>query len=167
MKRTQLMIVGLAAVLILVVAGVVVNAAGQSDLAQVRNATAQFHQTQAALSAGYTLVSGLDYCFNNPGTGGMGFHYINTSLLDASLDAQKPEAMVYAPGTNGQLALGAVEWIVPASAWAATGNPNPPSVLGQNLHLNSALGVYVLHAWIWKDNPSGMFEDWNPKVSCP
>ena len=29
------------------------------------------------------------------------------------------------------------------------------------------LGVYILHAWIWKNNPAGMFEDWNPKVSCP
>ena len=25
---------------------------------------------------------------------------------------------------------------------------------------------YELHAWIWKHNPSGMFEDWNPTVSC-
>jgi hypothetical protein len=25
---------------------------------------------------------------------------------------------------------------------------------------------YSLHAWIWKNNPSGMFKDWNPKVTC-
>jgi hypothetical protein len=25
-----------------------------------------------------------------------------------------------------------------------------------------------MHAWIWKDNPSGMFVDFNPKVRlCP
>jgi hypothetical protein len=23
-----------------------------------------------------------------------------------------------------------------------------------------------LHAWIWQNNPAGMFEDWNPTVSC-
>jgi len=28
------------------------------------------------------------------------------------------------------------------------------------------LGVYELHAWIWKNNPSGVFYEWNPKVSC-
>jgi hypothetical protein len=23
-----------------------------------------------------------------------------------------------------------------------------------------------LHAWIWAENPDGMFEPWNPKISC-
>lgn len=36
----------------------------------------------------------------------------------------------------------------------------------QTFHLNEGLGVYVLHAWIWANNLSGMFEDWNPRVSC-
>jgi MoxR-like ATPase len=26
---------------------------------------------------------------------------------------------------------------------------------------------YELHAWIWKHNPRGMFDDWNPRVVCP
>jgi hypothetical protein len=26
---------------------------------------------------------------------------------------------------------------------------------------------YELHAWVWKHNPSGMFNDWNPLVTCP
>ena len=25
---------------------------------------------------------------------------------------------------------------------------------------------YELHAWIWRPNPSGIFKDWNPKVTC-
>ena len=25
---------------------------------------------------------------------------------------------------------------------------------------------YELHAWLFRSNPSGMFEDWNPRVSC-
>jgi hypothetical protein len=25
---------------------------------------------------------------------------------------------------------------------------------------------YELHVWAWKNNPSGMFTDWNPNVSC-
>jgi hypothetical protein len=25
---------------------------------------------------------------------------------------------------------------------------------------------YELHVWAWKTNPSGMFADWNPRVSC-
>jgi len=39
-------------------------------------------------------------------------------------------------------------------------------VLGHHLHLNTARGVYILHAWIWKYNPTEVFQDWNPKVSC-
>ena len=95
----------------------------------------------------------------------MGYHYINISILDTTVDLQNPEAMVYIPSPNG-LQLGAVEYIVPAEAWDAEYD-ELPELLGQHFHLNEALGVYVLHAWIWKNNPSGMFEDWNPLVSCP
>lgn len=166
MMRRVLIVVGLVATLIALAGVVVVYATGQSDLAQVRAATAQFHQTDAAYAAGYKLVPGLDYCFNNPGVGGMGVHLIKTSSLDLTVDALQPEAMVYQPGPNGQLQLVAVEYIVPAAAWDAAGNTQPPSVLGQSFHLNPSLGVYILHAWIWRDNPLGMFNDWNPNVSC-
>lgn len=136
-----------------------------SDLAKVRAATAQFHRPQAAQDAGYDLVEGLDYCFNNPGTGGMGFHYINTDLLDTNIELLRPEAMVYTPSPDG-LQLGAVEYIIPAALWDAEYD-ELPELLGQHFHLNERLGVYVLHAWIWKNNAAGIFEDWNPVVSCP
>ncbi len=139
----------------------------QDQLAKLRAATAQFHQTEAAYAAGYKLVPGLDYCFDNPGVGGMGVHLIKTSSLDLTVDALQPEAMVYQPRANGQLQLVAVEYIVPAAAWDVAGNTQPPSVLGHSFHLNAGLGVYILHAWIWQENPLGMFNDWNPKVSCP
>jgi hypothetical protein len=136
----------------------------QTQLAQVRAATAQFHSTEAAKKAGYAFVPGLDSCFDNPGVGGMGFHLIKG--VDLTVNALEPEAMVYAPGPNGQLQLAAVEYIVPAKQWDDAGNTQVPSVLGQSFHLDSALGVYILHAWIWRVNPLGMFADWNPKVSC-
>ena len=142
-------------------------AAGQDQLAKVRAATATFHRPEAAQAAGYDLVSGLDHCFDNPGVGGMGYHYINLGLMDLTVETDKPEAMVYAPGPDGQLKLAAVEYIVPAELWDNAGNPAPPTVLGQSTHLNETLGVYVLHAWIWQNNPAGMFEDWNPRVACP
>ena len=137
-----------------------------AQLAQVRAATARFHRTEAADAAGYISVPGLDACFNNPGVGGMGFHLIKTTSLDLTVNVLEPEAMVYAPGPDGQLQLDAVEYIVPAAAWDAAGNTQPPSVLGQRFHLDAELGVYIVHAWIWQENPLGMFEDWNPKVSC-
>jgi hypothetical protein len=142
------------------------TAPGQRDLAQVRAAVATYHQPEAAQDAGWDLVPGLDHCFDNPGVGAMGYHYIDAARLDLELDPLRPEALVYVPGPQGQLRLGAVEYIVPAAPWDAV-HDHPPMVLGRHLHLNEALGVYVLHAWIFQHNPSGMFEDWNPRVSCP
>jgi len=138
---------------------------GQRDLAEVRAATAPLHRVTAAESAGYQLLPGLDHCFENPGVGAMGFHYINPGLLDLDLDPRQPEALVYAPDDRGRLQLAAVEYIVPAEAWDAQ-HVEPPEVLGQHLHLNAGLGVYVLHAWIFMNNPAGIFEDWNPDVTC-
>ncbi|MCI0579064.1 MAG: hypothetical protein L0331_23050 [Chloroflexi bacterium] len=166
MKRKGLVVVGLVAALIVLIV-TTVNAAGQAELAKVRKATARFHRIEAAQAAGYDLRPDLDHCFDNPGVGGMGYHYINTDILDLTLNALRPEAVVYTPGRNGQLRLGAVEYIVPAAEWDAAGHTEPPAVLGHHLHLNEKLGVYVLHAWIWRHNPAGVFEDWNPNVSCP
>jgi hypothetical protein len=155
--------------LIVVLAAAVVTivyAGGQDDLARVRSATRKFHKIEAVKAAGYGLVPDLDHCFDNPGVGAMGFHYINTASLDTKLDPLKPEAIVYAPDKKGKLNMAAVEYIVPAEAWDAE-HSELPMLLGQHFHLNEDLGVYVLHAWVWKKNPAGVFEDWNPKVSCP
>jgi hypothetical protein len=135
------------------------------DLAQLRQATAPFHSLDAAQQAGYHLVPGLDFCFDNPGVGGMGFHYIDTTELNnTTLNLRRPEALVYAPSPNG-LQLAAVEYIVPQGLWDGAGNTQPPSLNGVSLHLDPSLGVYILHIWVWKNNPAGIFEDFNPKVS--
>jgi hypothetical protein len=164
MKRRLLMVGGLVAVAALLT--VTLASAGQGEWAKVRAATRRYHDPAAATAAGYTLIEGLDHCFDNPGVGGMGFHYIRAESLDLVVDPRQPEAMVYMPQANGRLKLGAVEYIVPAEAWDGAGNTEPPKVLDQTFHLNEALGVYVLHAWLWRSNPAGMFEDWNPKVAC-
>ncbi|HSB01364.1 MAG TPA: hypothetical protein VLE49_11985 [Anaerolineales bacterium] len=166
MNRKILFTAGLIAVLA-VAAATIVYAAGRDDLRKLRSATEQFQSIEAVKAAGYSQVPNLDYCFDNPGTGGMGYHYIDTARLDTVLDPLKPEAIVYAPDANGKLVLAAVEFIVPADKWDAVHRDELPTVLGQHLHLNKDLGVYVLHAWLWEKNPSGVFEDWNPEVSCP
>ncbi len=165
MKR-KLLSVFLSVAVLSTTAVFTVQAEAKDDLAELRRATAQYQRPDAAQSAGYDLVPGLDHCFNNPGIGAMGYHYINVSLLDTTVDFLQPEAMVYVPGPNGGLQLGAVEYIVPAAAWYAEGHDHLPMLLGHHFHLNPSLGVYILHIWTWKNNPAGMFEDWNPKVSC-
>jgi hypothetical protein len=174
MNRKIVILIGLIVVLTLATTTIVfaghpsgIPSGVKKKLAAVRAATARFHRTEVAQAEGWDLVPGLDHCFENPGVGAMGYHYINTALLDTVLDPLRPEAMVYAPGPHGKLLLAAVEYIVPADAWDGEGHPSPPALHGQSFHLNEALGVYVLHAWIWMHNPAGLFEDWNPQVTCP
>jgi hypothetical protein len=139
-----------------------VGANAQSELDALKAATAPFQSLDAASQAGYEPF--MD-CFDNPGTGAMGYHYVNGSLMDLTVEALAPEAMVYEADANGQLHLVAVEYIVPAKEWDAK-NTELPTLFGQRFHLNENLGVHVLHAWVWKDNPNGVFQDWNPTVSC-
>jgi hypothetical protein len=148
----------------------------EDELAQVRRVTARFHDLDAALDAGYELgwVNGsgtriIAGCVSHPTAGAMGYHYINADLMaDLTTDTLEPEALVYAPGENGKLKLAAVEWIVRGPNSNPPGVTSPPSVLGMPMHiLVPAVGFYLMHAWVWKPNPAGMFADWNPQVSCP
>ena len=148
----------------------------QDELAQVRRATARFHDLDAAQAAGYELgwVNGsgvriLTGCISNPTAGAMGYHYFNADLMaDLNTDLLHPEALVYAPQGNGKLKLAAVEWVVRGQNSNPPGVSSPPSVLGMPMHiLVPAVGFYVMHAWVWKHNPAGIMADWNPNVSCP
>jgi hypothetical protein len=146
-------------------ASATVNLAEQFDVGEVREATGAFHNISLAQAGGYALVPGLDECFDNPGVGGMGIHYINTTLLNnLVLDPDQPQAAVYARGADGSLRLVAVEYIIPAALWDST-HTKAPRLAGMKMHLEPDLGVYVLHAWVWEFNPAGFFQDWNPRIS--
>src|SRR3990172_1319471 len=95
MKRKILISSGI--IVVVAIAATIVYASGKDDLAKVRSATEKFREIQAVEAAGYSLVPDLDHCFDNPGVGAMGYHYINTASLDTKLDPVKPEAIVYAP----------------------------------------------------------------------
>ncbi|CAN5741735.1 hypothetical protein BH24CHL8_BH24CHL8_11800 [soil metagenome] len=149
--------------------------AADGGAAEVREATRQFRTIEAATVAGYGLLEGtpLETCIDEPGEGGMGFHYINGDLVgDALVEVGSPEALLYAPGATGELELLGVEYVVFAEAWDAE-NEAPPSLLGHEFHLVTEPNryelppFYELHVWAWKHNPSGTFYDWNPTVSCP
>ncbi len=157
-------------ILILVLSAVfVIPAQGsvkiQYDLAQVRRATAAFHDPSIAQEAGYQLLSFYNYCVYDPDLGAMGYHYINRSLVDTVIDPLQPEAMVYVPDETGALQLASVEYMVPAPAWDAE-HSQPPTIFDQTYGYNAAFGMYTLHAWIWRPNFSGMFAYYNPELSC-
>jgi hypothetical protein len=171
-KSTKTLL-GAAAVAIVLLATPSPANAGAADLSAARAGTARFHQVEVANAARYSILlrdlAGLA-CIDNPGVGVMGIHYINGTLVsDGAVNAASPEALVYQQLPNGELRLVANEYVVFYSMWSGA---SAPSLFGQQFKLigtPNRYGLpafYALHAWIWKDNPDGMFEDWNPRGAC-
>ena len=103
----------------------------------------------------------------------MGVHYSKFSLFDGAIDVNTPEVLVYEP-KNGKLHLVAAEYVIPAPACISGPRPvrqaaahgSPPAVRARPEPLTVLMRFYELHVWAWRENPSGTFADWNPKVSC-
>jgi len=139
------------------------DAGVNQDLALLRQVTAQFHDFASASDAGWSAA--ITPCMSDPeGSGAMGVHYGNPGLItDGTVRVDQPELLMYEPEKNGRLRLVGVEYIVPLALWTS---PTPPRLFGREFRVNDAFQVWALHAWVWKENPNGMFADWNPTVSC-
>jgi hypothetical protein len=154
--------------------------------APAHSAAAKYHSLNLAKKAGYSILAdtaGIT-CIAEPGMGAMGVHYVKGDLVkDPAIDAKHPEALVYAPDSDGGLHLAALEYVVIKSDWdakqvvpqssvAVRDVPAPPMLFGQDFNFTDAPNryglppFYSLHVWIWKDNPAGTFAMWNPTVHC-
>lgn len=142
--------------------------ADKSDQVAIKQATAKYHNLDAALADGYEILFDCTVNPNNPGEA-MGQHYINFGLKDDIVELDKPEVLMYEPQANGTMKLVGAEYVIFAEDWTKS---EPPEFLGQEMHYKTSVGVhpagpfYEVHAWVWKDNPNGVFADWNPDVSC-
>jgi len=133
------------------------------DLAALRQVTASFHDFNTATRAGWKTQ--ITPCMTDPGgAGGMGFHYGNTDLIDGTASVEKPQLLLYEPEKNGNLRLVAVEYIIPYTFHSR--DAEPPVLFGQKFAQVDAFQLWGLHAWVWKNNPSGIFAPWNPSVNC-
>jgi hypothetical protein len=133
------------------------------DLARLRAATAAFRRLDAAVAAGY--ARDVAQCVAHPQHGGMGFHHTNPGLLDARLEVERPEILVYGRAADGTYKLNGVEYVVPYTAHSR--DAAPPSIMGQSLIRADGLGLWYLHVWAWDENPKGLFASWHPGVKCP
>jgi hypothetical protein len=143
-------------------------AASLSKLVQiVRSATIQYQSISVAIAAGYGPFLG---CVTGPDHGAMGIHYVNGALLNGTLDATHPQALIYEP-TSGEMNLVGVEFIVDSATWLKN-NTNPPVLEGQTFQFVDAPNrfnipsFFELHVWAWRANPKGSFMDWNDNVTC-
>ena len=94
----------------------------------------------------------------------MGIHYGNTTLIDSNLDPLRPEILIYERGTDGEASLAGVEFVAPFTR--VTKRSPPPVLFGQAFSPNDVFGLWTLHVWTHRLNPSGTFAMWNPRVYC-
>jgi hypothetical protein len=138
------------------------DAEAAAQLSEVRALTAPYQDLAVAQTAGYAML--VPGCRDNQPTGGMGWHYANPELIDGNLDPRRPEALVYEPQADGTQQLVGVEWVVPYVEHGR--EADPPMLFGEQFLHNDNDQLWMLHVWLWRSNPSGMFATWHPNVSC-
>jgi hypothetical protein len=119
---------------------------------------------------GYVLASP---CVESP-AGGMGYHYENAALMaDDRVEIFRPEVLLFAPNpTSGNVELVGIEYWKRDADQNVNTDGDRPSLFGRPFngpmagHSPVMPVHYDLHVWLFRHNPSGLFADWNPKVSC-
>ncbi|MFB7247642.1 hypothetical protein ACFCYX_34865 [Streptomyces populi] len=140
------------------------------DLVKAYLASVKYRDEKVALADGYVPHQ----CSSDPaGHGSMGYHYFNESRY-GSLDPAKPAALLFEDGKDGKRRLAGVEWIVLDSDQNLKTSKDRPSMFGGQKFDGPMPGHYPgmpihydLHVWLWKQNPNGLFDRWNPRVKCP
>ncbi|HET9824006.1 MAG TPA: hypothetical protein VFP87_01665, partial [Chitinophagaceae bacterium] len=127
------------------------------ELQQVRAATAKYRNDSNAFRDGYVDI--------NLKLPKMGYHFLKAALVTPVFDLKKPPILVYNKTADGGFELLAVEYAIPIDP--QTPNVAPEGFTGNNDEwdfntLNT--GWWTLHAWVWKNNPDGVFKPMNPSV---
>ena len=166
------------------------------ELAAVRAATERFRDVRVAVKEGYlrdpmNLCDDAAMMGRPASYGAMGIHYFRPDLLGITgppnprvdgtgthTDFTKPAILIYEPQRDGSLRLVAVENLVFIKAWEKAGNSAPPSFMGvpwDRMEDDPRTPVdeahmfephYDRHVWLYRDNPRGIFAQFNPNVSC-
>jgi hypothetical protein len=171
-------------------------APGEPTLDEVRTLTDRFRDVNVALAEGYirdpgNMCDSADMMGRPKADGAMGIHYFRPDLLGITgppnprvdgvgthTDFRKPSILIYEPQADGSMALVAVENLVFAKAWKEAGHSAPPTFHGvpydtmiddPNTTLDEAhmfMPHFDRHVWIYRENPKGVFAQFNPSVTC-
>ena len=120
----------------------------------------------------------------------MGHHYVRPDLLGLTAPVNgrvngtgtytgvtPPAILVYVPDGQGGLELAGIELLVFAAAWDAANN-HPPMYNGRTFNFmaddpkrphdeaHRFMPHYYVHIWLFEHNPSGLYAQWNPSISC-
>ena len=165
------------------------QSASAQTLNDLRDLTAPFHDVDAAEHAGYNLfaappLTAADGCISDMGAGGMGYHYTRgNNLADDAVSLLDPEFLVYAPKSGPRVdgearrRLAALEYFLPYSAkWPGPTDPTfkrAPTLhdfesmqgLPDKAFAPSRFNGWMMHIWLWENNPGGQFANWNTSVA--
>jgi len=119
-----------------------------------RRAAARYQDVQEALKDGYVDI--------NVVLPNMGRHLLKESLLDAKFDAERPEVLVYTEEPGGHLSLVAAEYAVPLQLTDTPPDGFPGGA--DQWFADQRFQLWTLHAWIFRENPDGMFNPTNRRV---
>ncbi|MBA4158000.1 MAG: nuclear transport factor 2 family protein [Gemmatimonadetes bacterium] len=172
------------------------QASAEPTLDTVRRATERFRDVNVALAEGYhrdpmNLCVSADMIGRPAEDGRMGIHFARPDLqgirgppspcVDGAgvhTDFLTPAVLLYEPQRDGSLELVAVENLVFIRGWEGAGNQAPPSFHGvpydriaddpstpaDEAHMLEP--HYDRHVWLYRENPNGMFAQFNPAVTC-
>lgn len=170
--------------------------AGEPTLDAIRAATEKFKDVNAALAAGYVrdpmnMCATAEMTGHPAADGAMGVHYIRMDLVGVTeppnplihgtgtyTDFHMPAILMYEPQADGSMVLVGVENLVFEDAWKASGKAEPPTFYGQpynrmaddpNTPVDEAhhfVPHFDRHVWLYRDNPKGVFAQYNPNVTC-
>lgn len=142
------------------------------DLAEARAATAAYSDPANAYADGYTAtdLNGNPVALDDVqeealAICGMGYHFLNFEIIggiygEADPERRRPPILVYGVGDDGDLVLGAVEYLAE--------DPDPDFFHGSedDSHWEPwppDTALSALHAWVHNHNPAGVFHSTNPR----
>jgi hypothetical protein len=153
-----------------------------AQLDAVRQGAEKYRDINAAIADGYVQTTGV--------VPNMGAHFNNPDRIrDGAFDPSEPEILIYKRGKDGNWELTGTSFVLPRQL---VGDDHPDGFAGalDNWHVHYALclgrtsgdrtasetecakrgGTFIesygwmIHAWVFDENPMGVFSMWNPNV---
>lgn len=172
-RRTALKTIGAGALVLGSISGTALahKDALPRDLAAVRSATARYNDPANAYADGYMAfgpdgpVPLADVTDQAEAVCRMGYHFANIGLL-GTVDRTKPQVLVYGEDDDGNLVLGAVEYVIPTSALPEAEewfHGTDDDDAWEDFPVGAPFPTSAMHAWVHTHNPDGVFAHENPR----